>query len=179
MKKAVIPAFLLLLGSAVLGATVFHQPLAEAAAPIASVFVTNDTSSPVPVREQNLDANGNIKTHEQGTADVRVVDSSLLTTTPQAARQTFYGGPAAAPGSDYSFTFLDGPIDASLISLTGMQGNGWVVLQNGPVNLLLFDTDGGDIVLPLTQPLTVDRYRLHCVQGSPVSCSAQLNFVGR
>jgi hypothetical protein len=68
MKKALIPAFLLLLGSAVLGATVLREPLAQAAAPIASVFVSNDTSSPIPVREQNLDANGHARVHELGTA---------------------------------------------------------------------------------------------------------------
>jgi hypothetical protein len=77
MKKALIPAFLLLLGSTILGATVLREPLAQAAAPIASVFVSNDTSSPVPVREQNLDANGNARVHEQGTAKVDVTNSSL------------------------------------------------------------------------------------------------------
>jgi hypothetical protein len=87
MKKAVIPAFMLLLGSAVLGATVFHQPLAEAAAPIASVFVTNDASSPVPIREQDLDANGNIKTHEQGIAKVSV--DGVVATQPTDPANSF------------------------------------------------------------------------------------------
>jgi hypothetical protein len=57
------------LGSVVLGATVFREPLARAAgaAGIASVSVANDKEHSIPVREQNLDANGNIKVHEQGT----------------------------------------------------------------------------------------------------------------
>jgi hypothetical protein len=50
MRKAIIPAFLLLLGSAVLGATVLREPIARAATPIASVFVTNDSAHAVPVR---------------------------------------------------------------------------------------------------------------------------------
>src|SRR5436309_15934899 len=62
MRKALIPAFLLLLGSAVLGATVLREPIARAAAPISSVFVTNDASHAVPV-------------HEQGTANVNVTNA--------------------------------------------------------------------------------------------------------
>ena len=40
-----------------------------------SVFVTNDASHPVPVREQNVDANGNVKVHEQGRTAVTDVTS--------------------------------------------------------------------------------------------------------
>ena len=76
MRKALIPAFLLLLGSTVLGATVLREPIARAAAPISSVFVSNDAAHPVPVRDQSIDANGNVKVHEQGTAAVRDVSSS-------------------------------------------------------------------------------------------------------
>lgn len=78
MRRALVPAFLLLLGSVVLAATVLREPLAKAATPIASVFVTNDSSHPLPVREQNLDANGNIKVHEQGTTNVNVTNDSAV-----------------------------------------------------------------------------------------------------
>ena len=83
MKKAIIPAFLLVLGSTVLGATVLREPLAWAAPPMPSVFVANDESNPVPDREQNLDADGNIKVHEQGTADVNVTNTSLPVALPE------------------------------------------------------------------------------------------------
>jgi hypothetical protein len=76
MRRAIIPAFLLLLGSAVLGATVLRDPIAHAAVPITSVFVTNDSSHSVPVREQNLDG-GNVKVHEQGTVSVRSADQEV------------------------------------------------------------------------------------------------------
>jgi hypothetical protein len=82
MKKALIPAFLLVLASTILGATVLREPLAWAAPPMPSVFVVNDESSPVPAREQNLDADGNIKVHEQGTADVNVTNASLSVAPP-------------------------------------------------------------------------------------------------
>jgi hypothetical protein len=71
MRRALIPAFLLLIGSTVLGATVFQEPIAKAASTMASVFVSNTKTSPVPVQEVNTDANGNIKVHEQGTANTR------------------------------------------------------------------------------------------------------------
>jgi hypothetical protein len=59
MRRVIIPALLLILLSVVLGATVFREQVAQAAATLM-------------VREQNTDANGNIKVHEQGTAAVHV-----------------------------------------------------------------------------------------------------------
>lgn len=70
MRRALIPAFLVLFVSFVLGATVFREQVAWAAANL-NVFVTNDSSHPVPVQEQRVDANQNIKVHEQGTATVQ------------------------------------------------------------------------------------------------------------
>jgi hypothetical protein len=75
MRKALIPAFLLMLGSVVLGATVLREPIAKAASPFTNVFVANTASNPVPVRDVNTDSSGNIKVHEQGTANVNVVDN--------------------------------------------------------------------------------------------------------
>lgn len=80
MRKSVVTAILVLLVGTVLGGTVLRLPIAYAdttAAAVFNVFVNNDSAHAVPVREQNLDANGNIKTHEQGTANVNVTNSSL------------------------------------------------------------------------------------------------------
>jgi hypothetical protein len=52
MRRTVIPVFVLVLASVVLGATVFREQVARAAASMPQVFVANDTSHPVPVREQ-------------------------------------------------------------------------------------------------------------------------------
>jgi hypothetical protein len=70
MRKAIAVAFLLVLGSAVLGATVLREPIAQAASPFSNVIIANTESSPVPVKEQNVDTNGNVRVHEQGTAAV-------------------------------------------------------------------------------------------------------------
>jgi hypothetical protein len=77
MRKALIPAFLLILGALVLSVTVFGEPLAGASIPFSNVIVGNTTTNPVPVDVQNTDAAGNLKVHEQGTANVDVTNSSL------------------------------------------------------------------------------------------------------
>lgn len=64
MNRAVIGALALVVVSAILGATVFREQVARAAPPITSVFVTNDASQPVPVRQE-------------GTAEVSVTNSVL------------------------------------------------------------------------------------------------------
>jgi hypothetical protein len=54
-----------------LGTTVFRTDIAQATGLAQSVTVNNTSAQAVPVREQNLDA-GNIKVHEEGTANVSV-----------------------------------------------------------------------------------------------------------
>ena len=61
MRRAVFVACLLILGSAVLGATVLREPIAFAATPFTNVIVGNTDANPVPVRVQ-------------GTSSVQVAD---------------------------------------------------------------------------------------------------------
>jgi hypothetical protein len=70
MRKALIPAFLLILAALVLSVTVFGEPIAGASIPFSNVIIGNTTTNPVPIDVQNTDANGNIKVHEQGTVQV-------------------------------------------------------------------------------------------------------------
>jgi hypothetical protein len=56
---------LLLAGATLLGATVLHEPIARAAEEVGATIVGP------------LDANGNVKVHEQGTASVTVTNSSF------------------------------------------------------------------------------------------------------
>jgi hypothetical protein len=76
-RQAGIGALLLVGVGVALGATVFRADIAQATGLAQSVTVNNAASDPVPVREQNLDGGGNIKVHEQGTANVNVTNSSL------------------------------------------------------------------------------------------------------
>jgi hypothetical protein len=79
MRRRSILSGVALLGiGLILGTTVFRDDIAHAAgiASGAPVIVTNTSLNPVPVQEQNLDGNGNIKVHEQGTAIVRVANAN-------------------------------------------------------------------------------------------------------
>ena len=51
MRKALIPAFLLVLGAVVLGSTVFREQLASAATPFEHVIIANTNTNPVPVQQ--------------------------------------------------------------------------------------------------------------------------------
>ena len=62
-----LAALLLVAVGVTLGATVFRTDIAQATGLAQAVTVSNTPAQPVPVREQNLDARGNIKVHEQGT----------------------------------------------------------------------------------------------------------------
>jgi hypothetical protein len=77
MRRALLPAFLLVLGAVILGATVLREPIARAASPFTNVLVGNTASNPVPVTVQNTDTNGDVKVHEQGTADVNVTNTTV------------------------------------------------------------------------------------------------------
>jgi len=70
MRRGALAGVLLVVCGAALGATVLHEPIASAASPFTNVIVGNDATNPVPVAEQNRDANGNVRVHEQGTAAV-------------------------------------------------------------------------------------------------------------
>jgi hypothetical protein len=70
-RQAGIGALLLVCVGVILGATVFRSDIAQATGLAQSVTVNNTAAQAVPVREQNLDG-GNIKVHEEGTANVSV-----------------------------------------------------------------------------------------------------------
>jgi hypothetical protein len=65
-RRATIGALLLIVVGIALGATVFRTDIAQATGLAQAVTVDNTSANPVPVREQNLDAQGNVKVHEQG-----------------------------------------------------------------------------------------------------------------
>src|SRR4051794_40075215 len=68
MRKIIASGCLLFVVSAVLGATVFRDAFAHAAQFAQTVVSANGpTAKDTLVREQNLDGDGNIKVHEQGT----------------------------------------------------------------------------------------------------------------
>jgi hypothetical protein len=168
MKKAIIPAFLLVLGSTVLGATVLQERLAWAAPPLPSVFVANDAASPVPTREQNVDPDGNIKVHEQGTADVNVTNTSLPVASPE---------PISSGGGNVGL-FCPAEVDLHIPKAASVVQIAWSNLAGGRVRFklgesavvvdLLGPVSTGDrhLVLPLSRAVAFDR--IECTAGSNV-----------
>jgi hypothetical protein len=169
MKKALVSALLLVVGSVLLGATVLQEPLAQAAAPIASVFVTNDASTPVPVREQNLDANRNIKVHEQGTADVNVTNSSL----PMAPPQPITGGGGSVTLATCPDDHFPGTITASAFRISWSSSIDGVILRRGNSVVATFvgpvAGDESPVDLALTRPVEFDR--ISCFGTGGISLS--------
>jgi hypothetical protein len=74
MRRPLAFVVLAVLAGAVLAGTVFRNDIAQAAglAGSAPVTVMNTPAQAVPVREQNLDSNGNVKVSVQGTVPVNV-----------------------------------------------------------------------------------------------------------
>ena len=82
-----------------------------AASSMLNVFVTNTAAHPVPVNVTNTDANGNLKVHEQGTADVQ----GTVTSRPTAPASPF----TATQESTGDEVTLFGPTSA-LINVTAI-----------------------------------------------------------
>jgi hypothetical protein len=168
MRKVLLLGIALLVTSVVvLGGTVFRQPVA-AAAGMLSVFVTNDSSHPVPVREQNLDANGNIKVHEQGTANVNVTNSSLSVRASAVTDGGSFVGPAPAQlsGPEQIELCVDSTAKtctatALVITMTaGVESFRLSLSSGGNAADFLGPANGGvsSIVLPLSRPITFDSF---------------------
>jgi hypothetical protein len=99
------------------------------AAQITSVFVTNTASHPVPVNETNTDANGNIKIHEQGTANVNVLGTiSARQSIPSTAFSKVVSGAfqvVSGPdpgGTHYAITSISVDNSGSSPALAELQG---------------------------------------------------------
>jgi hypothetical protein len=178
-QKAVISGLVLIAVGVVLGATVFRTDIAQATGLAQSVTVTNTPAQAVPVREQNLDG-GNIKVHEQGTANVNVTNSGL-SVTPRVATKT--GGIAsisAGAGSDSDVGFQFGTVNASLVTVTSQVGTGVLTFQNtnstnGTFAVLQFPLEAGaQLIVPLVEAVPINNVHLHC----STACSAWFNTVG-
>jgi hypothetical protein len=175
-QRATIGALGLVLVGVVLGATVFRADIAQATGLSQSVTVENTAANPVPVREQNLDRAGNIAVHEQGTAHVQVENTSLAVA-PQAATRSVSEPVSAAASDVHQVSFP--AIQASLITIRGLTGAAdHVTFRHGADTILYFiGFEAGDqIVLPLTQPVTVSSFLIACVAAA--DCAAEFNVIG-
>src|SRR4249919_1458308 len=148
MRPRVISALLLIGAGVFAGATIVRDQVAGAGALAQSVFVSNTPAQAVPVRQR-------------GIASVDVTNSRLIVA-PQPATKQFNSGVGGNASNTVRKDF-PAPIAASLISLTDMQGDGVVRLRRGEAPILQYTTKGGNVVLPLAQPLAVDGFTLFCL----------------
>jgi hypothetical protein len=144
MRRAIIPALLLVLLSVVLGATVFREQVAHAA------------SAVLKVREQNLDAQGNIKVHEQGTANVNVTNSSLSVAPPASITAGGDGFTEACGsveyGTDQVASALAIHMDSGVQAVVFFHGGAAPAVFVGPAS-----SGNKSVVLALTRPIAFDK----------------------
>jgi hypothetical protein len=153
MRKAIIPAFLLVLGSIVLGTTVLREPLANAASPFTNVIIGNDTSNPVPVRDQNVDANGDIRVHDSGGGTALVATAQVDGThvfdldVSQYREIRFAVNEVGCPGGDASFNVvaIEGGSAYGVLSIPVCNANGIISTFNDELNARVIELPGRTI----------------------------------
>lgn len=153
MRKAVFVAFLLMLGSVLLGATVLREPIAWAAAPIQSVIVANDASAPVPTKVTNnasapvpvtvgnLPAVQNVAVQAPELWGKRIVlagtNPAVFICPPEGKRfivQSFSAGATVPEGSNITVYMRTGDFDSGVyLPIQNVGGTRWVGAVTGPV----------------------------------------------
>jgi hypothetical protein len=170
MRRRTVIGALLLIGVGVgLGTTVFRDDIAQATGLAQSVIVSNTPAQAVPVREQNLDGNQNLKVHEQGTANVNVTNSSL--SVAPAAPITGGGDAVETVGGHFVTFRVPATATALLIHMTAAAGAVKLSYQGGTVGFFPgpAETGNDNIVLALTRPIAFDR--LDCIGVLEGTCT--------
>jgi hypothetical protein len=160
-RRAIIGALLLIGVGVVLGATVFRTDIAQATGLAQAVSAT--IVSP-------LDAQGNVKVHEQGTANVNVTNSGLSIAPPT---------PVTGGGNSLIFGIGDHPLatqTASALSIHLTAASVDFLYQNALAASFLGPGGNGNdsIVLSLARPIKFDEVRCN---GS-LSDQCSVSWVG-
>jgi hypothetical protein len=165
MKKTLAATFLLVCGSALLGATVFREPIARAAQTVGATIVGP------------LDGNGDVAVHEQGTAAVEVTNDTLSVHPSTASK----GGYLLISSLDAGKRASASPsLDAQLIAVTATKGEGFIQFGDGLGHTLLalsFEP-GHDLIFPLTQILPLGDVTVDCSGSSPTPCAVSISYSG-
>jgi hypothetical protein len=179
VRKAFIPAFLLVLGGVVLGSTVFREQIARAAAtPFQNVVVTNTNTNPVQVQQV-----GTSTTSVSGTVGIDPSKNTVQVASPGPVKQQCFSfgsrfdvpfGNAKTPLCQSDFYVTD--ITASGMDddmVVDFEYNGGEVLQ-----LRGGDADGaGSYQLDLTHPIHIDEIDAFC-DNSSTDCLFSLVVLG-
>ena len=206
MRKALIPAFLLVVIAVVLGTTVFRAQIVNAAPPpppSKPVVVTNTSTNPVPIQQigtstanvsgtVNLDSTDSrhLSTIEGDLGHLKFDTSGNLETTAQSASPGAVTGQCTNGGSSgwiithgtENYPLCSGQdFYATDVTASGMDDNMAIdFLDNGNTVLELLGSgiNGADSYqLNLTHPIHVDEIDASCNNGSS-ACDFSLAVLG-
>jgi hypothetical protein len=171
-RQAIIGALLLIGVGIALGATMFRFDIAQATGLAESVTVDNTAAQAVPVREQDLDR-GNIRVHEEGTANIQgaVGISSFPTAT-----QIRQGGGRLHPNQNPLERFAT--IIASTLVASADEGDVRAAFAYDDNGVVSVDVKSGETVaIPLLQGVAINEVGLAC---NPVSsgCVVEYSVIG-
>jgi hypothetical protein len=173
MKK-LSTAALLVMGAALLGATVLSAPIASAAHNI-SATITGP-----------LDGQGNVKVHEQGTANVNVTGGKVNVGTTPIAGDSFASSIIGGEGLPF-FRCAAGPIIASTVVLSSTQGPARFVLKKDADCSTVPPSGGTEVMniivpadsalaIPLHDRIEVKEVEITCGSGG---CRASFDLNGQ
>jgi len=179
MRKALIPAFLLVVAAIVLGSTVFREQIARAATtPFQRVVVQNTSTNPVPVTQV-----GTSTTSVSGTVGIDPTKNTVKMTSPGAVTQqcfsfgsrfdvAFGNSRTALCQSDFYVTDITASgMDDDMV--VDFEYNGGEVLQ-----LRGSDADGAaSYQLDLTHPIHIDEIDAFC-DNTSTDCLFSLAVLG-
>jgi hypothetical protein len=151
-------------GSLLLGGTVLREPIAFAAQSVSATIIGP------------LDANGNVKVHEQGTADVNVTNTDLGvhgTVSVSTPSPISSGARQASADGGISFKLSAGTQTASVISVDMTPGvTGFRLYTDGGGIAAAFEGPGeggqAHILIPLPRPISFDS--IACFGGGNDLC---------
>jgi hypothetical protein len=140
-KLGLALALLVLLVSAVLGATVLREPIAFAAGPFQNVIVTNTASNPVPVTVGNIPAVQDVAVRAPELWGKRVSlagDGPAVFICPPAGKkfivQSFSAHATVPAGSHIVVYMRTGDFDSGVyLPMQNVGGTAWVGAVTGPV----------------------------------------------
>jgi hypothetical protein len=179
VRKALIPAFLLLLGAAVLGSTVFREQIARAAAtPFQNVVVTNTATNPAQVHQV-----GTSTTSVSGTVGIDPSQNTVQVASPGPVKQQCFsfGSRFDVPFGNVKTPLCQSDFYVTDITASGMDDNMVVEFQyngNEVLQLRGSDADGAaSYQLDLTHPIHVDEIDAFC-DNTSTDCFFSLVVLG-
>jgi len=179
VRKALIPALLLVLGAVVLGSTVFREQIARAAAtPFQNVVVTNTNTNPVQVQQV-----GTSTTSVTGTVGIDPSKNTVQVASPGSVKQQCFsfGSRFDVPFGNSKTLLCQSDFYVTDITASGMDDDMVVDFEyNGGEVLQLrgSDADGAaSYQLDLTRPIHIDEIDAFC-DNTSTDCLFSLAVLG-